>query len=106
MPSVRLWRMEPERTASPLGEDIKNTALTELEKRRKEALKQVNDTEMEEMQKNSTFLIALFEDASNKSVSEINKITASTRELLAYLSTTPSEDITPKFGFTAEQLKP
>ncbi len=89
----------------PLGEDIKNTALTELEKRRKEALKQVNDTEMEEMQKNSTFLIALFEDASNKSVSEINKITASTRELLAYLSTTPSEDITPKFGFTAEQLK-
>lgn len=55
--------------------------------------------------KTPLFLIALFEDASNKSVSEINKITASTRELLAYLSTTPAEDITPKFGFTAEQLK-
>lgn len=88
-----------------VSQDIKNAAIVELEKKRKEAMKGVNDEEVASMQKSSDLLIKLFEDASNKSVSEINKIMSETEQLLTYLSQTKADDITPKFGFTAEQLK-
>ena len=88
-----------------IPQDMKETALTELETKRKDAIKSVNDEEIASMQKTSDLLIKLFEDASNKSVSEINKIVSSAEQLLSYLSKTKAEDITPKFGFTAEQLK-
>lgn len=88
-----------------VSQDVKDAALIELEKKRKEAIKSVNDEEVATMQKSSDLLVKLFEDASNKSVSEINKIVSETERLMSYLSKTKAEDITPKFGFTAEQLK-
>lgn len=88
-----------------VAQDVKDAALVELEKKRKEAIKGVNDEEIATMQKSSDLLVKLFEDASNKSVSEINKIVSETEQLMSYLSTTKAKDITPKFGFTAEQLK-
>lgn len=88
-----------------VAQDVKDAALVELEIKRKEAIKNVNDEEIASMQKSSDLLVKLFEDASNKSVSEINKIMSDTEQLLSYLSKTKAEDITPKFGFTAEQLK-
>lgn len=88
-----------------VAQDVKDAALVELEIKRKEAMKSVNDEEIASMQKSSDLLIKLFEDASNKSVSEINKIMSQTEQLLSYLSNTKAEDITPNFGFTAEQLK-
>ena len=80
-------------------QDVKDAALVELEIKRKEAIKSVNDEEI------ATMLVKLFEGASNKSVSEINKIMSQTEQMLSYLSKTKAEDITPNFGFTAEQLK-
>lgn len=88
-----------------ISQDVKDAALIELEKKRKEATKAVNDEEVAAMQKSSDLLVKLFEDASNKSVSEINKIVSETENMMSYLSKTKAEDITPKFGFTAEQLK-
>lgn len=88
-----------------VSQDVKDAALVVLETKRKEAIKSVNDEEIATMQKSSDLLVKLFEDASNKSVSEINKIMSDTEQLLSYLSKTKAEDITPKFGFTAEQLK-
>lgn len=88
-----------------VAEDVKNAALAELEKKRKEAVKGINDEEVASMQKSSDLLVKLFGDASYKSVAEINKIMSETERLLSYLSQTKTEDITPKFGFTAEQLK-
>lgn len=88
-----------------IAQDVKDAALVELEIKRKEAIKSVNDEEVAIMQKSSDLLVKLFEDASNKSVSEINKIMSDTEQLLSYLSKTKAEDITPNFGFTAEQLK-
>lgn len=88
-----------------VAQDVKDAALIELEIKRKEAIKSVNDEEVATMQKSSDLLVKLFEDASNKSVSEINKIMSQTEQLLSYLSNTKTEDITPNFGFTAEQLK-
>ena len=88
-----------------VSQELKDAALIELEKKRKEATKAVNDEEVAAMQKSSDLLVKLFEDASNKSVSEINKIVSETENMMSYLSKTKAEDITPKFGFTAEQLK-
>ena len=88
-----------------IAQNVKDAAIVELEKKRKKAMKEVNDEEVTSMQKSSDLLIKLFEDASNKSVSEINKIMSDAEGLLDYLSKTKTEDITPQFGFTTEQLQ-
>lgn len=80
-------------------------AIAELERQRKEAIKAINIEEVEAMQKSSSLLVSLFADASDKSTGEINKIITETKQLLSYLQQTNSADITPQFGFTAEQLK-
>lgn len=101
-------KFDEERRAIETGdmdEGTRESSLAELERQRGEAIKRVNESEIEEMQKNSNFLVALFEEASSKSITEINRITRSTRELLSYLSSTSAKDITPRFGFSAEQLK-
>lgn len=88
-----------------LSSSDKNAFLLELEKKRKEALKGLNNEELAEMQKSSDLMIKLFEETSNKSTAEINRTMAMAKELVSYLSNTNAEDITPKFGFTADQLK-
>lgn len=80
-------------------------AIAELERQRKEAIKAINNEEVEAMQKSSSLLVSLFADASNKSTGEINKIVKEAQTLLNYLAQTDSKDITPQFGFTAEQLQ-
>lgn len=90
---------------SDASQSDKEAALSVLEKRRKEAIKAVNEEEIASMQKSSDVLVRLFEDASDKSVSEILKITETAEQLMSYLANTKSADITPKFGFTAAQLR-
>lgn len=80
-------------------------AIAELEKKRKEALKEVSDEEYSEMKKNSSLLVSLFTDASEMSDKEIRKVINETQSLLDYLKNTKAQDLTPNFGFTAEQLE-
>ena len=91
--------------ALPVDVTTKEQAISALETKRKEALKRVNDEEVEKLKETSSLFVELFEDAGEKSTKEIERIIAKTSELLSYLKNTSSEDITPKFGFTAEQLK-
>ena len=81
------------------------SSITELGRQEKEEIKSVNDEEMASIQKSSTLLVDLFSDAADKSDKEIRKLIEDTQALLEYLRSTASEDITPQFGFTAEQLK-
>lgn len=91
--------------ALPVDVATKEQAISALETKRKEALKRVNDEEVSKLKETSSLFVELFEDAGEKSTKEIERIIAKTSELLSYLKNTSSEDITPKFGFTAEQLK-
>ncbi len=91
--------------ALPVDVTTKEQAISALETKRKEALKRVNDEEVEKLKETSSLFVELFEDAGEKSTKEIERIIAKTSELLSYLKNTSSEDITPKFGFTSEQLK-
>ena len=90
---------------APADQKVKEAALAELERKRKESLKSVSDEETAQLQKTSSLMISLFEDAAEKSSKQIRKIVKETKELLDYLAHTKDEDITPKFGFTAEQLR-
>lgn len=91
--------------ALPVDMATKEQAISALETKRKEALKRVNDEEVSKLKETSSLFVELFEDAGEKSTKEIERIIAKTSELLSYLKNTSSEDITPKFGFTSEQLK-
>ena len=46
----------------------------------------------------------LFEDTSTKSRKQLRAIITDTEQLLAYLKTAKKEDLSPKFGFSTEQL--
>lgn len=83
----------------------KESLLAELERKRKDSLKGVNDAEVAMMQKSSKFIISIFEDTANKSTSEIESLIDKTRELLNYLKDTSDAEITAKFGFSADELK-
>lgn len=91
--------------ALPVDVATKEQAISALETKRKEALKRVNDEEVLKLKETSSLFVELFEDAGEKSTKEIERIITKTSELLSYLKNTSAEDIAPKFGFTAEQLK-
>ena len=90
--------------ALPANTAGREEAIAELERKRKESIKSVNDEEVSKMRESSTLLIDLFGDVGEKSTKEIRKIISSTEELLSYLKNTKTDDITAKFGFTSEEL--
>lgn len=91
--------------AMPADTKGREQAIEELEKKRKESIKSVNDEEISKMRESSTLFIDLFGDAADKSDKEIRKIITETEELLSYLKNTKTLDITSNFGFSTEQLK-
>lgn len=90
--------------AMPADTKGREQAIEELEKKRKESIKSVNDEEISKMRESSTLFVDLFGDAADKSDKEIRKIITETDELLSYLKNSKTSDITPNFGFTTEQL--
>ena len=90
---------------APIDPAQREAALAELERKHKKAIQDINNEEVEAMQKSSTLLVDLFSDAAEKSDKQIRKLITDTQELLNYLRNTKTEDITPQFGFTAEQLQ-
>ena len=83
----------------------REAAIAELERQRKDSLKRINDEEVQTLQTSSSLFVRLFEDASDKSTKDIEAVVSEAKQLLSYLQETKAEDITPKFGFTAEQLQ-
>ena len=90
---------------SPADDAEKQEAINVLEQRRKESIQSINDEEIAALQKSSSIFVDLFTDAADKSDKEIRSVIKTIESLLKYLSSTSEEDITPQFGFTAEQLK-
>lgn len=89
---------------SAVSEDEKKRMLKVLEEQEKKQIKEIYDQEAEAAQQSSDLLVRLFEDASTKSRKQLRDIVTETEQLLAYLKTTKKEDLSPKFGFSMEQL--
>ena len=79
--------------------------ISEAENQKNQALKAVTDSELESLQKSGNIIGQLFENASDKSISEIMKIKKEGEQLFDYLATTASKDITPNFGMSTDQLQ-
>ena len=79
--------------------------IKEAENQKNQALKAVTDSELESLQKSGNIIGQLFENASDKSISEIMKIKKEGEQLFDYLATTASKDITPNFGMSTDQLQ-
>lgn len=90
---------------SPADTAEREKAVSVLEERRKAAIRSVNEEEAEAIQESSSLLVQLFSDASEQSSASLRTLVSQVRGMLAYLKETRTEDITPKFGFTAEQLR-
>jgi hypothetical protein len=82
----------------------KNDALSILVKRRKAAIKEINEAEIAETQKTSSVLVNLFADMSQKSVAEMYDILKAAEELYDYISNTPEADMSSMLGISAETL--
>lgn len=89
---------------SKASEDEKARMLKVLEEQVKKQTKEVYDQEAEAAQQSSDLLVRLFEDASTKSRKQLRAIITETEQLLAYLKTAKKEDLSPRFGFSTEQL--
>lgn len=89
---------------SKASEDEKKRMLAVLEEQVKKQTKEVYDQEAEAAQQSSDLLVRLFEDASTKSREQLRTIITETEQLLAYLKTAKKEDLSPRFGFSTEQL--
>ena len=89
---------------SKVSEDEKKRMLAVLEEQVKKQTKEVYDQEAEAAQQSSDLLVRLFEDTSTKSRKQLRAIITETEQLLAYLKTAKKEDLSPRFGFSAEQL--
>lgn len=79
--------------------------ISELEKQRKQNLKEISDAESAELVKVTNLFVRLFTDASTQSVDQVKRVIDETQALYDYLASTKNEDITANFGFTAEQLR-
>lgn len=89
---------------SKASEEDKKRMLAVLEEQVKKQTKEVYDQEAEAAQQSSDLLVRLFEDASTKSRKQLRAIITETEQLLAYLKTAKKEDLSPRFGFSTEQL--
>ncbi|DBA55176.1 TPA_asm: tail tape measure [Porphyromonas phage phage013a_WW2885] len=81
------------------------SALAELKKQTDKSIRDIRDAEIEETEKNSSALVELFADASERSVAEIKKIITQSEALYRYLRETNADEITAKFGMSAGKLR-
>lgn len=82
-----------------------NGQIAQAERAKSTLLSSIDKEQVDSMRGSSGMLGKMFEDASEKSVSEIMTITDEAQRLIDYLKNTDTENITPQFGFTAEELK-
>lgn len=98
--------------ASNKGEEYINSKLSVLNKARKAALKRVNDDEIAEAQKSSSFLISIFSNASDMSKKRIESTLASVKKLMSYLQGASNvlpegitKDVADKLKESPEEIK-
>lgn len=68
-------------------------------------LKGVDDAEVEQTERTSAILVSLYEDAAEKSISEIKRIINASEALMQYLKTTSSDALTAQHGISAKKLR-
>ena len=88
-----------------LKDGVTSENVDNLDNAEKQETKAVNDSEYLSLQEDGGVIAQIFENASSKSISDINAIREQAQDLLSYLANTKPEDVKADFGMSAEQLK-
>lgn len=81
-----------------------DAAIAQARKDADAAHRDVDEAEVASSEKTAAFLVRLYEEASDKSISQIKRIISETEALLAYLKTTPQGDLEAKNGLSSKLL--
>lgn len=74
--------------------NIIDAALVQLEKDKTQALKEIDNKELDEMKSSASIFVEMFEDPAEKSVKQINKVIAKLADLKAYMDTMAKGELT------------
>lgn len=74
--------------------NIIDAALVQLEKDKTQALKDIDNKELDEMKSSASIFVDMFEDPAEKSVKQINKVIAKLADLKAYMDAMAKGELT------------
>ena len=74
--------------------NIIDAALVQLEKDKTQALKDIDNKELDEMKSSASIFVEMFEDPAEKSVKQINKVIAKLADLKAYMDAMAKGELT------------
>lgn len=74
--------------------NIIDAALVQLEKDKTQALKEIDNKELDEMKSSASIFVEMFEDPAEKSVKQINKVIAKLADLKAYMDAMAKGELT------------
>lgn len=96
---AKLSKLRSEDNASAI-----EAALTQARKDADAARREVDEAEVSASERTATLLVRLYEDAGDKSISQIRRVIAETEALIEYLKTTPKEALEAQQGLSAKHL--
>lgn len=74
--------------------NIIDAALVQLEKDKTQALKDIDNKELDEMKSSASIFVEMFEDPSEKSIKQINRVIAKLADLKAYMDAMAKGELT------------
>ena len=74
--------------------NIIDAALVQLEKDKNNALKEINNKELDEMKSSASIFVEMFEDPAEKSIKQINRVIAKLADLKAYMDAMAKGELT------------
>lgn len=81
-----------------------DAAISQARKDADAARREVDEAEVSASERTASFLVRLYEDAGDKSITQIKRVIAETEALIEYLKTTPKEALEAQQGLSAKHL--
>lgn len=91
--------------SSYVSEAQRSSLLLELARKEKEELKSIDEERYNQAQKTNELMVQLFLQQGDRTASQMRDTISKTRELLDYLASTKSGDLSSRFGMSGEDLR-
>ena len=88
-----------------VSEAQRSSLLLELARKEKEELKSIDEERYSQAQKTNELMVQLFLQQGDRTASQMRDTISKTRELLDYLASTKSSDLSSRFGMSGDDLR-
>ncbi|WP_296957736.1 tape measure protein [Porphyromonas sp. oral taxon 278] len=88
-----------------VSEVQRSSLLLELARKEKDELKSIDEERYSQAQKTNELMVQLFLQQGDRTASQMRDTISKTRELLDYLASTKSSDLSSRFGMSGEDLR-